>query len=96
MGGLVADRGGDGRGLGLYFADAPSLARDLVTLQAAPVAYATIAVLTATTFIFGGFMREQICIYMCPWPRIQGAMMDPGTLTVGYRKWRGSRAGRVG
>ncbi|HCI98718.1 MAG TPA: cytochrome c oxidase accessory protein CcoG, partial [Sulfitobacter sp.] len=50
-----------------YFADAPSLARDLVTLQAAPVAYATIAVLTATTFIFGGFMREQICIYMCPW-----------------------------
>ncbi len=65
-----------------YFADAPSLARDLVTLQAAPVAYATIAVLTATTFIFGGFMREQVCIYMCPWPRIQGAMMDPGTLQM--------------
>lgn len=79
-----------------YFADAPSLARDLVTLQAAPVAYATIAVLTATTFIFGGFMREQICIYMCPWPRIQGAMMDPGTLTVGYRKWRGEPRGKGG
>ncbi|EDQ04625.1 hypothetical protein DSM14862_01492 [Sulfitobacter indolifex] len=79
-----------------YFADAPSLARDLVTLQAAPVAYATIAVLTATTFIFGGFMREQVCIYMCPWPRIQGAMMDPGTLTVGYRKWRGEPRGKGG
>ena len=79
-----------------YFADAPTLARDLMNLQAAPVAYATIAVLTATTFIFGGFMREQVCIYMCPWPRIQGAMMDPGTLTVGYRKWRGEPRGKGG
>jgi polyferredoxin len=49
----------------------------------------TIAILTATTFIFGGLMREQVCIYMCPWPRIQGAMMDTDTLTVGYRSWRG-------
>ncbi|KMW60074.1 Type cbb3 cytochrome oxidase biogenesis protein CcoG [Candidatus Rhodobacter oscarellae] len=77
-----------------YFADAPTLARDLVTLQAAPVAYGTIAVLTATTFIFGGFMREQVCIYMCPWPRIQGAMMDNDTLTVGYRDWRGEPRGK--
>ncbi|MEM7295263.1 MAG: cytochrome c oxidase accessory protein CcoG [Pseudomonadota bacterium] len=72
-----------------YFADAPTLARDLVTLQAAPVAYSTIGVLTATTFILGGFMREQVCIYMCPWPRIQAVMMDDDTLTVGYREWRG-------
>jgi polyferredoxin len=72
-----------------YFADAPTLARDLVTGQAASAAYATVAVLTATTFVFGGFMREQVCIYMCPWPRIQGAMMDEGTLTVAYRAWRG-------
>ncbi|SFG55095.1 cytochrome c oxidase accessory protein CcoG [Sulfitobacter dubius] len=79
-----------------YFADAPTLARDLVRLEAAPVAYATIAVLTATTFLFGGFMREQVCIYMCPWPRIQGAMVDPGTLTVGYRRWRGEPRGKGG
>src|SRR5690606_4511806 len=37
-----------------YFADAPTLLRDLVSGQAAPVAYATVAVLTATTYIFGG------------------------------------------
>ncbi|MCG6883369.1 MAG: cytochrome c oxidase accessory protein CcoG [Silicimonas sp.] len=72
-----------------YFADAPTLAWQLLTFSAHPVAYMTIAVLTATTFIFGGLMREQVCIYMCPWPRIQGAMMDPDTLTVGYRAWRG-------
>ncbi|RMD95657.1 MAG: cytochrome c oxidase accessory protein CcoG [Alphaproteobacteria bacterium] len=77
-----------------YFADAPTLARDLVTLNAHPVAYTTMGILTATTFTFGGFMREQICIYMCPWPRIQAAMMDEDTLTVAYRWWRGEPRGK--
>ncbi|MBQ2260728.1 MAG: cytochrome c oxidase accessory protein CcoG [Loktanella sp.] len=77
-----------------YFADAPTLARDLVSLQAPFVAWATISLLTATTFIFGGFMREQVCNYMCPWPRIQAAMMDPETLTVAYRDWRGEPRGK--
>jgi cytochrome c oxidase accessory protein FixG len=45
--------------------------------------------LTATTFVLGGFSREQVCTYMCPWPRFQAAMMDPDTLTVAYRDWRG-------
>lgn len=72
-----------------YFADAPTLARDLVTGNAHPIAYTTMAVLTGTTFFFGGFAREQICIYACPWPRIQAAMMDEDTLTIGYREWRG-------
>ena len=72
-----------------YFADAPTLLVDLFTGQAALVAYATIAILTATTFVFGGFMREQVCIYMCPWPRIQAAMMDEHSITVAYRDWRG-------
>ncbi|MEQ8542393.1 MAG: cytochrome c oxidase accessory protein CcoG [Roseitalea porphyridii] len=72
-----------------YFTDAPTLLVDLFTLQAHPVAYTTIAILTGTTFFFGGFAREQICIYACPWPRIQAAMMDEDTLTVGYREWRG-------
>ncbi|MFD0857592.1 cytochrome c oxidase accessory protein CcoG [Roseovarius aquimarinus] len=79
-----------------YFADAPTLARALVSFEAPAVAYITIGILTATTFVFGGFMREQVCIYMCPWPRIQGAMMDEGTLTVGYRDWRGEPRGKGG
>lgn len=72
-----------------YFADAPTLARDFLTGNAAFVAYATVGVLTATTFIFGGFMREQVCIYMCPWPRIQSAMLDEKSLIVTYKDWRG-------
>ncbi|MFT3973225.1 MAG: cytochrome c oxidase accessory protein CcoG [Amaricoccus sp.] len=77
-----------------YFADAPTLLRHFLTLQAPAVAYLTVGILTATTFIFGGFMREQVCIYMCPWPRIQAAMMDEQTITVGYRDWRGEPRGK--
>ncbi|SNS36061.1 cytochrome c oxidase accessory protein CcoG [Antarctobacter heliothermus] len=77
-----------------YFADAPSLLMDLVTGQAHPAAYITMLILTLTTFFFGGFAREQICIYACPWPRIQAAMMDEETLTVGYRDWRGEPRGK--
>jgi len=77
-----------------YFADAPTLLVGLFTLTAHPAAYITIAILTATTFVFGGFMREQICIYACPWPRIQAAMMDPDTITVAYRDWRGEPRGK--
>ncbi len=77
-----------------YFADAPTLARDLVTLNAHPIAYTTMAFLTTTTVLMGGFAREQVCIYMCPWPRIQAAMMDEDTLTIGYREWRGEPRGK--
>lgn len=72
-----------------YFADAPTLARDFLTGQAAMVAYATVGVLTATTYVFAGWMREQVCIYMCPWPRIQAAMLDERSLIVTYKDWRG-------
>ncbi|WP_266030221.1 cytochrome c oxidase accessory protein CcoG [Brucella intermedia] len=78
----------------LYFADAPQLLMDFVTGQAAPVAYFTVAILTGTTYVFGGLMREQVCTYMCPWPRIQAAMLDENSLTVTYNDWRGEPRSR--
>lgn len=77
-----------------YFADAPELLRQLVTFEAPAIAYITIAVLTATTYIFAGFMREQVCTYMCPWPRIQAAMLDEHSATVTYNDWRGEPRNR--
>lgn len=79
----------------LYFADAPTLFRDFFAGQAAPIAYGTVIVLTLTTFSLGGFMREQVCIYMCPWPRIQTAMLDEKSLIVTYKDWRGEPRGSV-
>ena len=77
-----------------YFADAPSLQRAFWAGDAPMVAYGTTLVLTLTTFILGGFMREQVCIYMCPWPRIQAAMTDEKSLIVTYRHWRGEPRSR--
>ncbi|HSO47814.1 MAG TPA: 4Fe-4S dicluster domain-containing protein, partial [Rhizobiaceae bacterium] len=72
-----------------YFADAPTLARQLAGWEAPYAAYATIGILTFTTYTLGGLLREQFCIYMCPWPRIQGAMLDDKSLMVTYKYWRG-------
>ncbi|MDP2120354.1 MAG: cytochrome c oxidase accessory protein CcoG [Hoeflea sp.] len=77
-----------------YFADAPTLLMNFIYGDAAPVAYITVAILTATTYVFGGLMREQVCIYMCPWPRIQAAMLDENSLVVTYNDWRGEPRGR--
>ncbi|MEY3596915.1 MAG: cytochrome c oxidase accessory protein CcoG, partial [Pseudomonadota bacterium] len=73
----------------IYFADAPTLVRDLATFQAEPIAYISIAILTFTTYTFAGLMREQVCLYMCPWPRIQAALTDEHALNITYRYDRG-------
>jgi cytochrome c oxidase accessory protein FixG len=76
-----------------YFADAPTLAVELVTLEAPAVAYLFIGVFTATTYMLGGLAREQVCTYMCPWPRIQGALVDDQSFLVSYRADRGEPRG---
>ena len=77
----------------IYFRDAPTLWAELWTGQAPLVAYAFVAIFTATTYMLGGFAREQVCNYMCPWPRIQAAMFDAESLLVSYRDYRGEPRG---
>jgi cytochrome c oxidase accessory protein FixG len=69
----------------LYFADAPTLLGEIFTGTAPFVVYLWIGILTAVTWAFAGYMREQICIYACPWPRIQAALTDEWALNVSYR-----------
>ncbi len=75
----------------LYFNDAPTLVKQLVTFQAPMLAYIWIGILTATTYVLAGFMREQVCVYMCPWPRIQAALTDEWALNVTYKYDRGEK-----
>ena len=77
----------------LYFHDAPSIARDFLRGEAPFTAYFFFALLTLTTYIFAGSMREQVCTYMCPWPRIQAALTDEETLQVTYKVDRGEPRG---
>ncbi|MCB8821216.1 cytochrome c oxidase accessory protein CcoG [Microvirga rosea] len=79
----------------LYFADAPTLVWQLLTFQAPALAYIWIGILTFTTYTLAGFMREQVCTYMCPWPRIQAALTDEYALNVTYRYDRGEPRGSM-
>lgn len=82
-----------GGALVFYFRDAPTLARELVTGTAPAVAYLFLGIFAATTYVLGGLAREQVCTFMCPWPRIQGAMTDRHTMLVSYRGERGEPRG---
>jgi cytochrome c oxidase accessory protein FixG len=73
----------------LYFADAPTLVVALATFQAPAAAYIAIGILTFTTYALAGLMREQVCLYMCPWPRIQAALTDKDAYNVTYLYDRG-------
>jgi len=73
----------------LYFADAPTLVYALATGTAPFAAYLWIGILTFTTYVLAGHLREQVCLYMCPWPRIQAALTDEHALDVAYRHDRG-------
>ncbi len=77
----------------LYFHDAPTVVTGLFVGQAPGSAYLFLGVLTFTTYTLAGMMREQVCIYMCPWPRIQAAMTDRDALNVAYRADRGEPRG---
>jgi cytochrome c oxidase accessory protein FixG len=56
--------------------------------------YFCIGLLTATTYALAGWAREQVCTYMCPWPRFQSAMLDEQSLVVTYQKGRGEPRGK--
>ncbi len=79
----------------LYFNDAPTTVYELATFTAHWEIWMWIGILTASTYLFAGIAREQICIYMCPWPRIQAAFTDDEALNVTYRWDRGEPRGSV-
>ena len=76
-----------------YFHDAPTLWPSFFSGHAPIASYLFFGLLTFTTYSLAGTMREQVCIYMCPWPRIQSAMVDSHTLQVTYRYDRGEPRG---
>ena len=79
----------------LYFNDAPRFLADLVHLRADPVVLTFAGLFTATTYVLAGWAREQVCVYMCPWPRFQSAMFDEHTRLVAYDEPRGEPRGKA-
>ena len=73
----------------MYYVDAPTVTWEFWTLQASSGVYVFTALFTATTYTLAGWAREQVCTFMCPWPRFQSAMLDDQSFTVTYQSWRG-------
>ncbi|MCW5773716.1 MAG: cytochrome c oxidase accessory protein CcoG [Rhodospirillaceae bacterium] len=78
-----------------YFVDAPTVVGDFFTGKADSYTYFFVGLFTATTYLLAGWAREQVCTYMCPWPRFQSAMFDEDTLIVTYQKSRGEPRGKA-
>ena len=79
----------------MYFNDAPTVVGDLFTGRASGAVYGFVGLFSATTYLLAGWAREQVCIYMCPWPRFQAAMFDEHSLLITYEAWRGEPRGHV-
>ena len=77
-----------------YYVDAPSTLFKIFRGEASTEVYVFIGLLTATTYTLAGWAREQVCTYMCPWPRFQAAMLDEQSVIVTYQKWRGEKRGK--
>ncbi len=73
----------------MYYVDAPTVTVEFWTGTASREVYFFTFLFTATTYLLAGWAREQVCTYMCPWPRFQSAMLDEQSFTVTYQAWRG-------
>jgi len=80
----------------LYWADAPGLFVNFMTGQAASAAYITAFILTATTYFAAGWIKENVCMHICPYARFQSVMYDTDTMITSYDYTRGEgTAGRA-
>lgn len=78
-----------------WFTDAFQLWKDYFTLNAHTAAWVVLGLFTAGTFILAGFMREQVCFWLCPYARIQGPMYDMETVLPTYDEGRGEPRGKL-
>ena len=76
-----------------YFTPIRPLAAELLTWQLAGVSLFWVVFFTASTYINAGWLREAVCMHMCPYARFQSVMFDKDTLTISYDAARGEHRG---
>jgi len=76
-----------------YFTPIRPLAHELFTLQLGGAALFWVLFFTAATYINAGWLREAVCLHMCPYARFQSVMFDKDTLAVAYDPRRGEARG---
>ena len=76
-----------------YFSPMNELFINVITLNTTITMAVILAFFTFATYGNAGWMREMVCLHMCPYARFQSAMFDKDTLTVSYDKKRGENRG---
>jgi cytochrome c oxidase accessory protein FixG len=76
-----------------YFSPIRELTVDFFTGQADGWSYFWVGFFTLATYGNAGWLREQVCIYMCPYARFQSVMFDKDTMIVSYDPRRGEQRG---
>ncbi len=77
-----------------YFMDSYQLLKDLVTFDAHIAAWTTLLLFFIGTILLAGFMREQVCFWLCPYARIQSVMVDRNSIIPSYDIARGEPRGK--
>ncbi|GEK46965.1 cytochrome c oxidase accessory protein CcoG [Bisbaumannia pacifica] len=77
-----------------YFTPIRQLVTDLAQFGAGGWALFWIGFFTLFTYLNAGWLREQVCLHMCPYARFQSVMFDADTLIVSYDRQRGEPRGR--
>ena len=76
-----------------YFTPIRPLAGELLTWQMGGVSLFWVLFFTGATYINAGWLREAVCMHMCPYARFQSVMFDKDTLTISYDVARGENRG---
>ena len=78
-----------------YFTPIKELAREVTTLNFGPWEWFWVLFYSLATYGNAGWLREQVCKYMCPYARFQSAMFDQDTLIITYDAKRGEPRGAL-
>ena len=76
-----------------YFTPIRPLANELLTWQMGGVSLFWVVFFTGATYLNAGWLREAVCMHMCPYARFQSVMFDKDTLTISYDTARGETRG---
>ena len=77
-----------------YFTPITDLLNKFSTFEFGPWESWWLLFFTVATYLNSGYMREQVCKYMCPYARFQSVMFDPNTLIITYDEARGEPRGK--
>lgn len=77
-----------------YFIPATDLYSEMLSLEWSGITSGWVFLFAICTYGNAGWLREKMCIYMCPYSRFQAVMFDKDTLIVAYDTARGENRGR--